>query len=187
MHGIFDWIACPQLEKIAAMAIIAGVGLSSESVRATGFEGTWRSAVSARAGKSIDSATILHFRQFGSVVCGEWSESIENGKILGGNITGRATNRQINAHVGEDIYWAHAGAFPHQKSESALFMLQGRKLIWYVRNQLSRLDKIQTFERVDDTGNSLAQIEFMDRQFARLCPAGTDFTSARHWPTQPNF
>jgi hypothetical protein len=164
--------------RIVFAAAVACIGCGSNPIPAADFQGAWRSTSSTHTRTSESNATTLNLRQFGLVVCGEWAESVGTGKVLGGNITGRVKGHQMRANVGEDIYWARTGRFPHQDFESVLFVLQGRQLIWYARNKLSRLDKIQTFERVSANKPS-ARSDFMDRQFARLCPAGGDFVSAR--------
>jgi hypothetical protein len=161
------------------LAVLAAL-LPLVAAAAPMFEGVWRSATTVAHGHELEGATTLTLQQFGEVVCGEWSEGVGAGKLLGGNLVGRIQGRRMNARIGEEIYWARTDKFPNQRSEPALFVLQGRQLAWYVRDGSGRLVKQQVFDRVEDgeTANQMSA-DFMDRQFARLCPAGTDFISAQ--------
>ena len=161
------------------LAVLAAL-LPLAAAAAPMFEGVWRSATSIGHGHELEGATTLTLQQFGEVVCGEWSEGVGAGKLLGGNLVGRIQGRRMNVRVGEEIYWARPDKFPNQRSEPALFVLQGRQLAWYFRDGSGRLVKQQVFDRAED-GETVNRrnADFMDRQFARLCPAGMDFTSAR--------
>lgn len=172
-------IAFPMTAAAACLGIVATLLLPPAAAATSRFEGVWRSTTTVARDHELEGATTLALRQYGSVVCGEWSEGVGAGKLLGGNLVGRVEGRRMHARVGEDIYWARTGEFPDQRSEPALFVLQGRELAWYVRDDAGRLLKQQVFERASEPGseNGVAA-EFTDQRFQRLCPAGTDFTSA---------
>lgn len=147
---------------------------------ASRFEGVWHSRTSLAQDHDLEGATTLALRQYGNVVCGEWSEGVGTGKLLGGNLVGRIDGRRMKARIGEEIYWARSAEFPNQRSEPALFVLQGRELAWYVRDDAGRLVKQQVFVRADDRGAANpVDVEFTDRRFARLCPGGTDFAPSK--------
>ncbi|MEZ5445555.1 MAG: hypothetical protein R3F45_07245 [Gammaproteobacteria bacterium] len=172
-------IAFPMTFAAACLGIVATLLPPQATAAASRFEGVWRSTTTVARDHELEGTTTLALRQYGRVVCGEWSEGVGAGKLLGGNVVGRVEGRRIHARVGEDIYWARTGEFPDQRSEPALFVLQGRELAWYVRDDAGRLLKQQVFERASEPGSEDRNgAEFTDRRFQRLCPAGTDFTYA---------
>lgn len=165
----------------ACLGIVAMLLPPAAMAAASRFEGVWRSIATVARDAELEGVTTLALRQYGSIVCGEWSEGVGAGKLLGGNLVGRIDGRRMTARIGEDIYWTRSGEFPDQRSEPALFVLQGRQLAWYVRDDAGRLHKQQVFERASAPGSGSGEghgAEFTDRRFQRLCPAGTDFTSA---------
>ncbi len=163
----------------ACLGIVATLLPPVGIAAASRFEGVWRSIATVARDPELEGVSTLALRQYGSIVCGEWSEGVGAGKLLGGNLVGRVDGRRMSARIGEDIYWARAGEFPDQRSEPALFVLQGRQLAWYVRDDAGRLHKQQVFERASaPASGDRNAAEFTDRRFQRLCPAGADFTSA---------
>ncbi|MCG3202537.1 MAG: hypothetical protein NFCOHLIN_02420 [Gammaproteobacteria bacterium] len=162
----------------ACLEIVAMLLPPPAAAAASRFEGMWHSKTTVARDHGLAGATTLALRQYGNVVCGEWSEGIGTGRLLGGNLVGRVHGRRMNARIGEEIYWARGAEFPNQGSEPALFVLQGRELAWYVRDDAGRLVKQQAFVRAGDRGSANpVNVEFTDRRFARLCPTGTDFVS----------
>jgi hypothetical protein len=161
------------------MAIIAIAVLLPVAASCADFSGQWQSATTVRSRNELEGSTTLRLRQFGSLVCGEWSEGVGSGKLLGGNLTGRVDGHRMQVNIGEDIYWAKSGRYPNQRHERALFALQGRELAWYVRDDNGRLLKQQVFKRVEADAGSQADQSFTDPHFNRLCPGGTDFVTAR--------